>query len=48
MNMKFVKGLLLGGIITTGMVMLYTDNNNMTTKKMTKKGKRLAKKMGIL
>lgn len=48
MNMKFVKGLLVGGLITTGMMMMWTDNNNMNTKKITRKGKQFAKKMGIL
>lgn len=49
MNMKFVKGLLVGGLITTGVMMMWTDNNNyMNTKKITKKGKQMAKKMGIM
>lgn len=48
MNMKFVKGLLVGGLITTGMMMMWTDNNSMNAKKITKKGKQFAKKMGIL
>ncbi len=47
MNMKFIKGLVVGGLITTGMMMMWTDNN-MTTKKMAKKGKQFAKKMGIM
>ncbi len=47
MNMKFVKGLLIGGMITTGIIMMWQDSN-MTTKKMTKKGKKIAKKMGIV
>ena len=45
--MKFVKGLVIGGLITTGVLMMWTDNNTMT-KAMTKKGKRYAKKMGIM
>ncbi len=48
MNMKFVKGLLVGGLITTGVMMMWSDNGNMNTKKITKKGKQWAKKMGIL
>lgn len=47
MNMKFVKGLLVGGLITTGVVMMFTDNNT-NTQKITKKGKKWAKKMGIM
>lgn len=45
--MKFVKGLVIGGLITTGILMMWSDDN-MTTKKMTKKGKRWAKKMGMM
>lgn len=49
MNMKFVKGLVVGGLITTGMIMMCTDNNNMiNTKKMTKTGKKWAKKIGMM
>lgn len=48
MNMKFVKGLLVGGLITTGVMMMWNDNNNINTKKMTKTGKQWAKKMGIM
>jgi len=45
--MKFVKGLVLGGLITTGVLMMWTDDS-MNTKKMVKKGKRWAKKMGMM
>jgi len=45
--MKFVKGLVIGGLITTGILMMWTDND-MSTKKMTKKGKQWAKRMGMM
>ena len=45
--MKFIKGLVVGGLITTGVLMMWADND-MNTKKMAKKGKRLAKKMGMM
>lgn len=45
MKMKFVKGLVMGGLITTGVMMMWNDNN---TKKITKKGKKWAKKIGVL
>ena len=48
MKMKFVKGLVIGGLITTGVMMMWSDNNNINTKKITKKGKQYAKKMGII
>ena len=44
--MKFTKGMILGGMITVGIMMMY--ENNMNSKKMIKKGKQLARKMGIL
>ena len=45
--MKFVKGMMIGGLITTGIIMMWNENE-MSTKKITKKGKKLAKKMGIM
>lgn len=45
--MKFAKGMILGGMIAAGMMMMYADNN-MNTKKMMKKGKQFARKMGIM
>ena len=48
MSMKFIKGIVVGGLITTGVMMMWSDNNMMNTKKMTKKGKQFAKKMGII
>ena len=48
MKMKIVKGLVIGGLITTGVMMMWSDNNNINTKKITKKGKQFAKKMGII
>ena len=44
--MKFTKGLLIGSMITAGVMMMYTDNMN--SKKMMKKGKQVIKKMGII
>ena len=46
--MKFTKGLLIGGLITTGLIMMYNDSNMMNKNKMVRKGKQFAKKMGIL
>lgn len=45
--MKFTKGIIIGSVITAGVMMMYADNN-MNTKKLIKKGKQLAKKMGIM
>lgn len=47
--MKFAKGIIIGSLISAGLLMMYMDSNNMMdTKKVTKKGKQFMKKMGIL
>ncbi len=48
--MKFTKGLILGGIVTAGLLMMYSESDMMSKnkKKMMKKGKQFAKKMGVL
>ncbi len=46
--MRFIKGVVIGGLITTGLVMMYTESDLMNRKKVMKKGKKIAKKMGIL
>ena len=46
--MKFIKGLMIGGLITTGLVMMYSDTGMMAKKKMMRKGRNMAKKMGIM
>ena len=47
-KMKFVKGVMIGGLITTGLMMMYTESDMMNKKKIMKKGKQFAKKMGIM
>ena len=44
--MKFTKGIIIGSMITAGIMMMYTDN--VDTKKMMKKGRQMMKKMGIM
>lgn len=48
--MKFTKGLILGGLVTAGILMMYSESDMMTKnkKKMIKKGKQFAKKMGVI
>lgn len=48
MNMKFVKGLVVGGLVSAGAVMVYKEMNGRNRKQMIRKGKQFAKKMGIL
>ena len=43
--MKFVKGMILGTAITAGMAVIYSEGM-MNKKRMMKKGKELAKKIG--
>lgn len=45
--MKFVKGMVIGTLVSAGVAMMYTETG-MNKKKMMKKGKQLAKKMGII
>ena len=46
--MKFIKGMLIGGMATMGAVMMYNEMSNKNKKQMMKKGKQIAKKMGII
>lgn len=48
MNMKFVKGIVIGGIATAGAMMMYKEMSVRSKKNMVKKGKQFAKKLGIL
>ena len=48
MKMKFTKGLIIGGLLTAGVLMMCSDDWNMNPKKMTKKGKQFARKMGLM
>lgn len=47
--MKFVKGMLMGTLVSAGAIMVYKEMTGGNSKKqMIKKGKQFAKKMGIL
>ena len=47
-NMKFTKGLVVCGLLATGLLMMYNDTDMLNKNKMMKKGKKFAKKVGIL
>ena len=47
-NMKFTKGLVVGGLLATGLLMMYNDTDMLNKNKMIRKGKKFAKKVGIL
>ena len=46
--MKFVKGMLIGGIVTAGVAMMYSEAMGDNKRKMIRKGKKLARKQRIL
>lgn len=46
--MKFVKGMVIGAIGAAGIAMVYMESNNKMKKTIMKKGKQMAKKMGII
>ena len=43
--MNFMKGLVIGGLITAGTMMMYSEGIDESKKKMMRKGKQIAKKM---
>lgn len=48
MNMKFVKGMIIGGMVSAGAMMFYKEMSGKNKKQMIKKGRQFARKMGIL
>lgn len=46
--MQFVKGMLIGGIVTAGIAMVYAETMGQNKRKIMKKGKQMAKRMGIM
>ena len=46
--MKFVKGMLVGGLLSAGVAMIYAGTMEQNKNKVMKKGKQFAKKLGIL
>lgn len=46
--MKFIKGMLMGTLISAGAIWMYSENTGMNKKKMMKKGRQVIKKMGIM
>ena len=48
MNMKFIKGMIMGGIVSAGAMMLYKEIPSRNKKMIMKKGRNIAKKIGIM
>ena len=46
--MKFVKGMMMGTIISAGVIYYYTEINKCTGKKMMKQGRKILKQMGMM
>ena len=46
--MKFMKGILIGGIVTAGIAMMYAETMDQNKRRMMKKGKQFVKRMGII
>lgn len=45
--MKLVKGMLIGGMVSAGLVIMYGETVGFNKKKMMKQGKRMIRKMGF-
>ncbi len=45
--MKFAKGIMLGTIISAGIMWMYTESWGKDSKKIVKKGKKFIKQMGF-
>lgn len=43
--MSFMKGVMIGSLITAGTMMMYSEGIDENKKKMMKKGKQIARKM---
>lgn len=45
--MKFLKGVMVGTLVSAGVVWMYSETSGKDKKKMMKKGKQLLKNMGM-
>ncbi len=45
--MKLLKGMIIGGMISAGIVMIYGETMGFDKKKMMKQGKKMVHKMGL-
>ena len=46
-KMKFLNGVMIGSLITAGAMMIYSESVDNGKKKMVKKGKQFARKIGL-
>lgn len=45
--MKLVKGMIIGGLVSAGLVMMYGETMGFNKRKMMKQGKKMIRKMGL-
>lgn len=45
--MKLVKGMLIGGMVSAGLVMIYGESMGLNKKKIMKQGRKFIKKVGL-
>lgn len=45
--MKLIKGFIIGGMVSAGLVMMYGETIGVNRKKMFKQGKKMIKKMAF-
>ena len=45
--MKFINGIMIGSVITAGAMLFWSENVDDGKKKMVKKGKQFARKIGL-
>ena len=45
--MKFIKGIMIGTMLSAGVVWMYNESTNKGKNKIMKKGKKFLKEMGI-
>ena len=48
MNMKFIKGMVVGTLLSAGIVMMYQDGMENNRKKWIKKGRQFARKLVVM
>ena len=45
--MKFAKGVMIGGLISAGVMLMYSETMGKDSKKIVKKGKKFIRQMGF-
>ena len=45
--MKLIKGMIIGGMVSAGLIMMYGETMGINKKKMMKQGKKMIHKMGM-